>query len=288
MIEKDTGNLIYQTKTFWDVNPCDGQRDIFSRMQFRYGKEPWLPPVLDEIATFHDILEVGCGQGTDAIYCCQRMPLGSNYIGIDLSENSIEQAKKAAEQVKQTLIVHPRFTVGNTESLEFDDQAFDCVVSIGVLHHTPNIDKSLAEIYRVLKPGGVTILILYRLFSPKLLGAYCIRTFSRCLDKLTFSQNLLLKVFQKIGSNHSFGTMFLECIGVPILRSYTKNTLKEKLSQYYNVEIRTVGVGVKIFDRLSMYWESIANLLGALYLIKAYKPLQPIVTHRHNTAVWRP
>ena len=52
---------------FWSGNPCDGQADLAARQHFRYGKEAWLPPVLDTIAVRHGkLLEVGCGQGTDA------------------------------------------------------------------------------------------------------------------------------------------------------------------------------------------------------------------------------
>ena len=49
----------------------------------------------------------------------------------------------------------------DAENLPFDDQSFDVVVSFGVLHHTPDTEKALAEIFSVLKPGGRIMLMLY-------------------------------------------------------------------------------------------------------------------------------
>ncbi|MEO8399324.1 MAG: class I SAM-dependent methyltransferase, partial [Ignavibacteriaceae bacterium] len=50
---------------------------------------------------------------------------------------------------------------GNAESLELPSEYFDIVYSHGVLHHTENINKTFNEIYRVLKPGGKFIVMLY-------------------------------------------------------------------------------------------------------------------------------
>jgi ubiquinone/menaquinone biosynthesis C-methylase UbiE len=51
--------------------------------------------------------------------------------------------------------------VADAENLPFPDGSFDVVYSFGVLHHTPNTQKSIDEVYRVLKPGGRIIIMLY-------------------------------------------------------------------------------------------------------------------------------
>src|SRR5207244_2624524 len=54
------------TRRFWNASPCDGQEDAASRARFRYGKDPWLLPLLGQIAAAHpDVVEIGCGQATD-------------------------------------------------------------------------------------------------------------------------------------------------------------------------------------------------------------------------------
>ena len=50
---------------------------------------------------------------------------------------------------------------GDAEALPFDDGSFDIVYSNGVLHHTPSTEKALDEVFRVLKPGGRAVIMLY-------------------------------------------------------------------------------------------------------------------------------
>src|SRR5262249_33669783 len=49
----------------------------------------------------------------------------------------------------------------NAEALSFPDESFDWVYSHGVLHHTPNPQKAINEVWRVLKPNGRVIIMLY-------------------------------------------------------------------------------------------------------------------------------
>ena len=57
------------------------------------------------------------------------------------------------------------FRLGNAEGLDFADQSFDAVYSFGVLHHTPDIERSVAEVHRVLRPGGTAYVMLYHRWS---------------------------------------------------------------------------------------------------------------------------
>jgi SAM-dependent methyltransferase len=53
------------------------------------------------------------------------------------------------------------FRVSDAEKLDFADESFDLVYSHGVLHHTPDIEAAIGEVYRVLKPGGRAVIMLY-------------------------------------------------------------------------------------------------------------------------------
>lgn len=100
------------------------------------------------------VLEVGCGPG---FLSRQMGRLNLDYTAVDLAPRSIELASKG-----QKLRGLPgKFQVGNAEALDFADETFDHVVSIGVIHHTPNTEKCVEEIYRVLKKGGTGTVGLY-------------------------------------------------------------------------------------------------------------------------------
>jgi len=86
---------------------------------------------------------------------------GALYTGIDLSTISIGVCKKHFELYdKKGNIINM-----DVENLMFEDNAFDLIYSWGVLHHTPNMEKAIDEVYRVLKPGGKIIIMIYNRYS---------------------------------------------------------------------------------------------------------------------------
>lgn len=113
-------------------------RELFSRLQGSHGK----------------LLEIGCGIGVDSI---QLARCGFDVTAVDLTENALAVAKEFADHRGVAI----NFQQANAEGLEFPDASFDVVYSFGVLHHTPDIEKSIAEVRRVLKPGGTAHVMLY-------------------------------------------------------------------------------------------------------------------------------
>lgn len=100
------------------------------------------------------LLEIGCGIGVDSIQLARG---GFDVTAVDLTEAAIEVARRFAASRGVSI----DFRVGNAERLEFDDSTFAAVYSFGVLHHTPNIEKAIAEVRRVLEPGGTAYIMLY-------------------------------------------------------------------------------------------------------------------------------
>lgn len=258
-------------RTFWNLHPCDGQPDVERRMRYRYRKEPWLPPVLKIIALQEGaLLEVGCGQGTDGVYICSRKKNGS-YTGVDLSGQSIENAKAAARHFSGRLGVLPLFQTGNAEGLEFAESSFDAVYSCGVLHHSPDTIGAIEEIYRVLKKGGTCYVYLYRNDSPKVLTARALRFISRIVDGITFQDRLIWKAIRRFGSSHVFGTMILECFGVPILRSYSKSQIRKMFPMFAEVEISRAGTGIPGTEINEAFDDYTNRFFGTLWQIVCKK-----------------
>jgi SAM-dependent methyltransferase len=104
------------------------------------------------------LLEVGCGIGVDSI---QLARCGFDVTAVDLTESAIEVARESARRRGVSI----DFRVGNAEGLDFADESFDAVYSFGVLHHTPDIERAVAEVHRVLRPGGKAYVMLYHRWS---------------------------------------------------------------------------------------------------------------------------
>lgn len=100
------------------------------------------------------VLEIGVGVGTDHIALAE---VGAYLAGIDITQRSIDLTRKNLEMRGFS----SDLKIADAEQLPFEDNVFDMVYSFGVLHHIFDIRKSLAEIHRVLKPGGQILIGLY-------------------------------------------------------------------------------------------------------------------------------
>ncbi len=104
------------------------------------------------------VLEIGCGVGIDLL---QFARAGADVSAVDLTPNAVQlaTANLAREGYQGNL------RVGNAESLDFPDGCFDVVYSHGVLHHTVDTEKSIDEVYRVLRTGGDANIMLYNRYA---------------------------------------------------------------------------------------------------------------------------
>jgi tRNA (uracil-5-)-methyltransferase TRM9 len=120
-------------------------------------KEIWeeLKFLFEDLKEGEKVLDLGCGNGRwYRVFKEKRV----NYFGIDNSEKLIEIAKENFPEAK--------FFVGDALNLPFQDNFFDRVYSIALLHHIPSEDfriKVLKEVKRVLKPGGILILTCWKI-----------------------------------------------------------------------------------------------------------------------------
>jgi ubiquinone/menaquinone biosynthesis C-methylase UbiE len=103
------------------------------------------------------ILDVGCGTGSVTIPAKQRVGQNGRAAGIDPAPEMITVARQKAGRAGQDI----DFRVGVVESLPFPSDSFDAVTSSLMMHHLPHDlqVRGLAEIYRVLKPGGRLLIV---------------------------------------------------------------------------------------------------------------------------------
>ena len=110
--------------------------------------------VTGEVAAAHpggNLLEVGSGPGRLAVRLAREAP-GMTLTGVDISGAMVERAARRAAGAG--LSERVRFEVGDVAALPLPDREFDGVVSTLSLHHWSEPTHGLAEIHRVLKPGG--------------------------------------------------------------------------------------------------------------------------------------
>lgn len=97
------------------------------------------------------VLDLGSGAGIDAILAAQKVGASGKVIGVDMTKEMIDKAKKNAE--KQG-INNVEFLLGEIENLPLKDNSVDTIITNCVVNLSPDKDKTFSEAYRVLKPGG--------------------------------------------------------------------------------------------------------------------------------------
>jgi ubiquinone/menaquinone biosynthesis C-methylase UbiE len=258
-IESNT-DLKERVRAFWEAHPCGtkfsdaemGTPAFFERVEaHRYTKEWHIPEAADFAATRGlRVLEIGCGMGTDGAQFAQA---GAHYTGIDLTEAAIELARKRFELSG----LQGEFRVADAEDLDFADDSFDRVYSHGVLHHTPDIARAIAEIHRVLKPGGRAMVMLYHR------GSYNyrvgIRVLRRAGARLLKSEGGIRLIHRLTGepveslrehaelltgknngevSSDEFLSQSTDGAGNPLARVYSRPEARELFKDFREVELR--------------------------------------------------
>ena len=202
--------MIEEVRNYWNENIHDfklakhpvGTRGFFDDLaEYHFEKLNYLLKVVDSVAYRNKkVLEIGCGLGIDLVKFAEN---GAIVIGIDIAGKSIELAKKNFE-------VHGlkgSFEVMDAGDMKFEDNSFDVVFAQGMLQYAPNPEKTIAEVHRVLKQGGVFIFTVYNRHS---------------------WLNLLSKV----------SGVELEHVHAPVYRKYSFKEIKHMLKDFSEVELR--------------------------------------------------
>jgi SAM-dependent methyltransferase len=164
--DQDEAVRIDEVRSYWDANPLSAAAisfpldsreyfETYDRLRER-NESPEFSRRLHEYASFASkkVLDVGCGNGYVLSRYAQE---GADVYGIDVTPTAIGLSERRFE----LLGLEGTFVVASAEDMPFVDGTFDCVCSMGVVHHTPDTEKAVAEIFRVLKPGGRLILMVY-------------------------------------------------------------------------------------------------------------------------------
>jgi 2-polyprenyl-3-methyl-5-hydroxy-6-metoxy-1,4-benzoquinol methylase len=163
MTTQKTPPTIGEVRAYWSANPCGAdQSEAGDRKRYfeeiekrRYAVEYHILQE-GEFASFagKHVLEIGCGVGTDG---AQFARAGAAYSGVNIDAGSVALARERFALEGLPGGIHQM----NAERLEFPNGSFDHVYSFGVIHHSPNTDQIVREMFRVLRPGGTVTVMVY-------------------------------------------------------------------------------------------------------------------------------
>jgi len=152
---------------FWDSSSCGedlylqdaGKAGFLRQSEARYELEPYILTFAD-FKRYKDqkVLEIGIGLGADHQ---EFADAGAILYGIDLTERAIAHTSNRFKIFGCQSLLQK----ADCENLPFGSDVFDLVYSWGALHHTPDTPKAIAEVHRVLKPGGTVKAMIYHKHS---------------------------------------------------------------------------------------------------------------------------
>jgi ubiquinone/menaquinone biosynthesis C-methylase UbiE len=248
-----TGNdLKSAVHTYWNQESCGTfvasadkhTRDFYEQVEeHRYRVEPEIM----EFAQFtrhhgQMLLEVGVGAGTDFL---QWVRAGTKAHGIDLTEEGIAHVQHRLSIYG--LQAH-EYKVADCENIPYSQDTFDIVYSWGVIHHTADTPRAIAEIIRVLKPGGKGKIMMYHRHS---LVAYRLWVHHALFAGRPW-KSLNWAVWN-----------FMESVGT---KSYTRKEVTSMLAQHSvtNVRLKTV---LTHYDILGFHSSTLLQRIAKLFAL---------------------
>jgi SAM-dependent methyltransferase len=214
----------------WSDRPRDlTDAEYLAEVERRFLSESWFaqpdgaPPYSGLIPFSQlagkDVLEIGCGSGVHARLLAAA---GAHVSAVDLTPTAVEMTRCRLElHGLQGTVVE-----ADAESLPFADASFDFVWSWGVIHHSADTGRVIAEIARVLRPGGRLAFMVYHRSSLTFWANY---VFVRGV----LQGGLLHERPDELADRWSDGV---------IARHYTRESLTRLLAPYFD-EVRTEVMG---------------------------------------------
>jgi len=105
------------------------------------------------------VLDVGTGFGINVAFLARWLTKGSAIWTVDPSKEVLADVEASLDEASARLV---RFAVASAEDLDFEDGFFDVVASVMVLHHIEKLQPAIKEMARVLKPGGLLVVVDYK------------------------------------------------------------------------------------------------------------------------------
>jgi glycosyltransferase involved in cell wall biosynthesis/ubiquinone/menaquinone biosynthesis C-methylase UbiE len=251
----------------WDTDPCGAQyvaeredRLAFFKgvEEYRYGHYgPWMPDLMEfDRHAGESVLEIGAGIGTDLAQFAKN---GAIVTDLELAKGHMALARENFE----VRGLKGKFVCGDAENMPFGDASFDVVYGNGVIHHIPQTGQVVSEIFRVLKPGGKAIIMVYRENSLQ-------------YWRIFFETGLAQRMLESWSMGEIMSrTVELSTSGArPLVKVYTSRQLRDLFKSFSDVNIyRRQMVASEVPKWLRFVpLTQLEKLIGWNLIVKAVKP----------------
>ena len=203
------------------------------------------------------VLEIGCGAGaTSALFCYH----GALVVATDITPERVQLASNKLALVRdnqnQTRKPTGMAFQADAENLPFRDNSFDIIYSNGVLHHTENTEKTIREIYRVVKPGGKCVVMLYSRHS----ASYWLNLLPKGIIS---GEALRLPEAEWLGKITE-GTPKFGTTKNPLTRVYSKRQLETLFRRFESLNFRknSYNIGMIAIPKADLLRSNLLKLLG--------------------------
>lgn len=209
---------------FWNRASCgeelylkgDEREHYLSQARARYRLEPYIAGFADFAGQRgKNVLEIGVGLGADH----QEFAMaGALLHGCDLTPRAVEHTRRRL----QLFGLQSELRQADAEDLPYANDSFDLVYSWGVLHHSPRTSNAIAEVHRVLKPGGQARVMVYHKYS--FVGYMLWVRYALLRGKWT----------------RSLKSVYAEHLESPGTKAYSVDQARRLFSQFQRISIETV------------------------------------------------
>ena len=189
------------------------------------------------------VLDVGCGGGFTCEFMAQKDAVVS---GIDQSQKCINKAQEHA----LTCNLKINYLQGFGENLPYCDNTFEVVICVDVLEHVADLNKTISEIYRVLKPNGLFFFdTINRNFKSKIIMIWLLENLVKEIPQGVHDWHKFIKPKEIEELMKSKGFIDIEIKGFDLFG----NTLSQNIQSYIRYK-KTAGFKANISDDSSLMY----------------------------------
>ncbi|RZJ82712.1 MAG: class I SAM-dependent methyltransferase, partial [Chryseobacterium sp.] len=204
-----------------------------------------------------NVLEIGLGYGTVAQRVVEH---GAVYSGLDIALGPVKMVRHRIKQIK----LKGNVVQGSILQPPFPDQSFDAIVAIGCLHHTGDLQLAIDECYKLLKPGGSLIFMVYYAYSYRRWIQNTSATLKYLLTEIFGSRRVVEKADAKQRSAYDINSKseaapHTDWISKKSLRKYCKDFSQCEMS-LENIDQATPSKNKERSELLKTIWPKLIGL----------------------------